>query len=173
MPLAEENRRIRRVNSTKILLYSTRAPNFGSPELRLSNIVSRRQTPRTADIKDTGKAGTAQPGRKKPAILSIRDIMKLKRKGASTQGRSEHNQSQSQVVKTECNNQFSFGERSSNDENGSVNMNKLDDAIQDLNDKDRKINLRNSMTPGPHDSKEAGGLALRRQKSDMDQEKKD
>lgn len=48
--------------------------------------------------------------------------------GTSTQGRSEHNLSQSRVAKTECN-QFSFGERSSRDDNGSVNMNKIDDAI--------------------------------------------
>ena len=90
----------------------------------------------------------------------------MKRMGTSTQGRSEHNLSQSRVAKTECN-QFSFGERSSRDDNGSVNMNKIDDAIQDLNDRDRRLSLRKTLTPGPDSSKE-GHLGLRRQKSDMD-----
>ena len=107
--------------------------------------------------------------KKKPQFLSIREVMQRKKLGTSTQGKSENNlsQSRSQIIKTECN-QFSFGERSSNEENGSINMNKIDDAIQDLNDRDRRLSLRNTYTPGPDTSKEAP-LNLKRQKSDMDQ----
>ena len=47
-------------------------------------------------------------------------------------------------------------------------MNKIDDAIQDLNDRDRRLSLRNTYTPGPDTSKEAP-LGLKRQRSDMDQ----
>lgn len=107
--------------------------------------------------------------KRKASVMSIKEVIMKKRLATSRQTRSENNMSQSNnIVKTDNNPQFSFGERSSRDENGSVNMNKIDDAIQDLNDKDRRLSLRGFHTPNrAHSAKEAA-LDLKKQKSDMD-----
>ena len=84
--------------------------------------------------------------------------------------RSDHNQSRSQVIKTACNDQFSFGEKSKSSETGSIRMNKIDDTIQDLNDRDRRMARRNCQTPRHDSSMPVGGLllGLNWRKSDTD-----
>lgn len=131
--------------------------------------------PRTPDVRAQARArqesmpfeSAVSPKKAKPLVLSIREVMQKKRRGTSAQGKSDV--TASNIIKTEKN-QFSFGERSSNDDKGSVNLNKIDDALQDLNDRDRRVNLRHTIgSPSP--GEQIGRLAVKKQNTDLDIDK--
>ena len=107
------------------------------------------------------------PKKSKPLVLSIREVIRRKKRGTSAQGKSDFNVSQSAaLLKSEKLDQFSFGERSSDGEKGSAQLDQIDDALQDLNDHDRRVNLRSTRGGSPGDR--AGQLAVKRHHTDFE-----